>query len=122
MKKIIYYIFSIIQYIIFFTAAILVYLSDKKMGVMRSLTFRNLVWNKMNLNKYLLILMIALLIIKIVTYPATKNTNLIILIIFNLMIIGFITFFNTITIFSYFIITLALCLILSLSLIKTFIK
>lgn len=122
MKKIIYYIFSIIQYIIFFTATILVYLSDKKMGVMRSLTFRNLVWNKMNLNKYLLILMIALLIVKIVTYLATKNSNFIILIVFNLMVIGFIIFFNTITIFSYFIITLALCLILSLSLIKTFIK
>lgn len=122
MKKIIYYIFSIIQYIIFFAATILVYLSDKKMGVMRSLTFRNLVWNKMNLNKYLLILMIALLIVKIVTYLATKNSNFIILIVFNLMVIGFIIFFNTITIFSYFIITLALCLILSLSLIKTFIK
>lgn len=122
MKKIISSTLSIIQFIIFFTAVTLIYLSDKKMGVMRSLTYKNLIWNRMNLDKYLLILMIALLIVKIVTYLATKNSNFIILIVFNLMVIGFILFFNTITIFSYFIITLALCLILSLSLIKTFIK
>lgn len=122
MKKIIYSTFSLLQFIIFLIGTILTYLSDKKMGVMRSLTYRNLVWNKMDLDRYLLILIIVLLVIKIVAYLPTKKRIFLILIVLDIIAIGFIIFFNTTIIFSYFIIILALAIILSLGLIKTFIK
>ena len=122
MKKIISSTLSIIQFIIFFTAVTLIYLSDKKMGVMRSLTYKNLIWNRMNLDKYLLILVITFLIVQIIFYLFIKKFSFIILIIFNLITIVFILCFDTSIIFSYFIIVLALCFNLGLSLIKNFIK
>ena len=122
MKKIISSTLSIIQFIIFFTAVTLIYLSDKKMGVMRSLTYKNLIWNRMNLDKYLLILVITFLIVQIIFYLFIKKFSFIILIIFDLITIVFILCFDTSIIFSYFIIVLALCFNLGLSLIKNFIK
>lgn len=122
MKKIINSTLSIIQFIIFFTAVTLIYLSDKKMGVMRSLTYKNLIWNRMNLDKYLLILVITFLIVQIIFYLFIKKFSFIILIIFDLITIVFILCFDTSIIFSYFIIVLALCFNLGLSLIKNFIK
>lgn len=122
MKKIISSTLSIIQFIIFFIAVTLIYLSDKKMGVMRSLTYKNLIWNRMNLDKYLLILVITFLIVQIIFYLFIKKFSFIILIIFNLITIVFILCFDTSIIFSYFIIVLALCFNLGLSLIKNFIK
>lgn len=122
MKKIISFTLSIIQFIIFFTAVTLIYLSDKKMGVMRSLTYKNLIWNRMNLDKYLLILVITFLIVQIIFYLFIKKFSFIILIIFDLITIVFILCFDTSIIFSYFIIVLALCFNLGLSLIKNFIK
>lgn len=122
MKKIINSTLSIIQFIIFFTAVTLIYLSDKKMGVMRSLTYKNLIWNRMNLDKYLLILVITFLIVQIIFYLFIKKFSFIILIIFDLITIVFILCFDTSIIFSYFIIVLALCFNLGLSLIKNFIE
>lgn len=122
MKKIAYVLCSVVQLILIFTAGILVYLSDKKMGVMRSLTYRNLVWNRGNLDRYILIFLITLTILCAVCYLFTKKFSLFILIIFDILAINFTIFFNTTIIFSYFVIIIALCPILGLELLKSFKK
>ena len=122
MKRVVYIIFSIVQLILLSTSGILTYLSDRKMGVLRSLTYRNLVWNRMDLDRYLLISLLIFIIIGAVYYIVTKKKSMIVLILFDIVAIGYIVLFNTDSIFSYFIIGIALSLILGLELAKSLIR
>lgn len=122
MKRVVYIIFSIVQLILLLTSGTLTYLSDRKMGVLRSLTYRNLVWNRMDLDRYLLISLLIFIIIGAVYYIVTKKKSMIVLILFDIVAIDYIVLFNTDSIFSYFIIGIALSLILGLELAKSLIR
>lgn len=65
-KKIINIIASVIQVSLLVFSVVMHYLSTRKMGVMRSLTYKNDVWSTMGLKNYLIIGLIVITILFII--------------------------------------------------------
>lgn len=122
MKKKIYIFLSLIQLILFLIGSILTYLSDKKMGVMRSLTYKNLIWNNQRLDVYLVAVLTASLILWILLYILNKKFYILFYFIINIILLSFVIFFSTESIFSYFVIGITLTFLLFLEAVKRFLK
>ncbi|GAA0125162.1 hypothetical protein UT300019_10640 [Clostridium sp. CTA-19] len=123
-KNILNWMFSSIQVGIIIFGIVIHQLSTKKMGVMRSLIYRNHVWNSKNIDKTLIcILMITaviLLIITIYNYKKNKVWNIVnfIILILNILAIMFMTKLNSDLILSYYVLSMSITIVFVIEVLK----
>ncbi|NEU04240.1 MULTISPECIES: hypothetical protein [Clostridium] len=123
-KNILNWMFSSIQVGIIIFGIVIHQLSTKKMGVMRSLIYRNHVWNSKNIDKTLIcILMITaviLLILTIYNYKKNKVWNIVnfIILILNILAIMFMTKLNSDLILSYYVLSMSITIVFVIEVLK----
>lgn len=123
-KNILNWMFSSIQVGIIIFGIVIHQLSTKKMGVMRSLIYRNHVWNSKNIDKTLIcILMITaviLLILTIYNYKKNKVWNIVnfIILILNILAIMFMTKLNSDLILSYYVLSMSITIVFAIEVLK----
>lgn len=104
--------------LILFAVSIL-YLSNERMGVMRSLIYRNEVYDRLTLKiKIIYILSFVMLMFIIFAIKTFKSKYYLLLIMINLISIIFVIKFNSQIILSYYVLSISLTLSLVIELIK----
>ncbi|WP_454053101.1 hypothetical protein [Clostridium sp. Marseille-Q7071] len=122
-KKIFKWTSTIIQLILVIFVLTIHYLSDEKMGVMRSLTYRNSVYDKLSLRlKIIYGLILLLIILVILSVKAYKKFNKfkysIGVIAITLCLILFGVIFNSQVLLSYYVILIGFSIVLVIELLK----
>jgi len=113
----------IIQVALIVVAAVLHYLSNKKMGVMRSLTYRNSVWNNLNLRSWIICILVLLLLLFIVLAfikykKSLKIKYFIIVIVVNVLSLIFTISVNSKEMLSYYVIIIGVVSVLIIEALK----
>lgn len=122
-KKIFNWILSVLQMALIVFSIVISHLAKTKMGVMRSLTYRNDMYNKMNLDKivliFLVIIVLALILMAIINYRKSKKYKVLIgFILLNICAIIFTLKINSEIIISYYVLTIATTILLFIEVIK----
>ncbi len=122
-KNIFKWLGTIIQFVLIGFALIIYYLSDKKMGVMRSLTYRNSVWNNLNLRNWIIYTLIFILILFIIfAFIKYKKSNRIlsslICIVINAIVMVFAIVTNSESILAYYVLMLGAEIVLIIEFLK----
>lgn len=114
---------TIIQACLITFSLIIYYLSDKKMGLMRSLTYKNDVYNKLSLKVWIIYGLLFILVLFIITmvraYRESVNFKCCLgYIVINVLSIIFTVKLNTEIVLSYYVLAISLSLLLCIQLIK----
>ena len=114
---------TIIQACLIAFSLIIYYLSDKKMGLMRSLTYKNDVYNKLSLKVWIIYGLLFILVLFIITmvraYRESVNFKCcLVYIVINVLSIIFTVKLNTETALSYYVLAISLSFLLCIQLIK----
>lgn len=122
-KKFLNWLGTIIQACLAMFALIIYYLSDKKMGLMRSLTYRNDVYNKLSLKVWIIYSLLFILLLFIITMvraykESDKFKCCLAYIVVNLLSIIFAVKLNSEIVLSYYVLVISLSVLLCIELIK----
>lgn len=114
---------TIIQGCLTVFALIIYYLSDKKMGLMRSLTYRNDVYNKLSLKVWVIYCLLFILLLFIITMvraykESVKFKCCLVYIVVNLLSIVFAVKLNSEIVLSYYVLVMSLLVLLCIQLMK----
>lgn len=124
MKNILNWMISVIEIGIIIFGIVIHQLSTKKMGVMRSLTYRNHVWNSKNIDEILIYILIItaimFLIITIYNYKKNKIWNIVnlIILILNILAIVFMTKLNSDLLLSYYVLSMSITIVFVIEVLK----
>lgn len=114
---------NIIQVCLIIFSLIIYYLSDKKMGLMRSLTYKNDVYNKLSLKVWITYWLLFILFLFIITMireykKSIKIKSCIMFIVINVLSIIFAVKLNTEIVLSYYILVISVSTLLCVQLMK----
>ncbi|WP_040683777.1 hypothetical protein [Thermobrachium celere] len=126
MRRIIHYILSLTQILLFSVSLILHYLSDKKMGVARYLIFKRSEWEKSffssNLIKIYIILALLLFIVLVIFSIVKLKQKLLFAIILNVVLVFLLVNKSIHTLKAGYLFIIAIVLCIYIELIKIVIK
>lgn len=122
-KKIVNIIASVMQVSLLVFSVVIYYLSTRKMGVMRSLTYKNDVWSTMGLKNYLIIGLIVVTILFIILVFINKQykrmfSSSIIFLCFSVICTVFTIYFNDTLLRAYYVLVIGAVSILTIQVLK----
>lgn len=122
-RKIINFIASLVQISLLIFVVVIYYLSTRKMGVMRSLTYRNDVWEQQGLRQYLVLgLIIVTILFAIGSFINRRHYRRfkvsITFMVVSIMCSIFTIYFNDTLIRAYYVLSIGALAILTIELVK----
>ena len=114
---------TIIQAFLIAFSLIIYYLSDKKMGLMRSLTYKNDVYNKLSLKVWIIYGLLFILLLFIITMvraykESDKFKCCLVYMVVNVLSVIFAAKLNSEIVLSYYVLVMSLLVLLCIQLMK----